>query len=120
MAVDMAAALGGPVTAQAVQTDGNTNQAGSINQSSITPPPSGKMSDVSAWALSIGLGSSLADSLLEKCPELASSEEDKAKLSSLMQGMMNQVTKSLGNAADFLKELDDDEDKCAATAIYAQ
>jgi hypothetical protein len=114
----IAAALAGPEMGPAVQTAGNRDEQPQ-GASSIVPPPS-NMSGMPAWGMSIGIGKSLSESLLENFPELAGTEEEKEALTSLMQSMMNQVTKSLAESLDYLKELDDDEEKCAATTIYNQ
>jgi hypothetical protein len=37
---------------------------------------------------------------------------------SIMQGLMSEVTKSIAKTTDFLDELDDGEEGCAATAIF--
>ena len=88
--------------------------------SHVMPPL--KMSAVPAWAMGMALGETIANGMIESNPEfMAGLEEsgmDAEDLTNLMQGLMVEVTKTMGEATDFLKELDDDEEGSAAMEIY--
>ena len=83
----------------------------------IRPPNS--LSGIPSWSHGIGMGEVLSESVLDKFPELAESEKSKKEVKAVMQMMMTEVTKTIGKSIESLKELDDDEEKCAAATFFA-
>lgn len=92
------------------------------NESTFTPLPPLKMSAIPAWGAGMALGANIAGGILEANPDFLSALEEGGMtaedFTSIMQGLMGQVTKSMARTTDFLDELDDGEEGCAATAIF--
>jgi hypothetical protein len=102
---------------------GATQETGEKKDSSLTMPPL-KMSALPAWGMGMAMGEVIAGGFQESNPEFMAALVDSGMtaedFTNVMQGLMVQVTKSLGEATDYLKELDDDEEGCAATEVYNQ
>jgi hypothetical protein len=105
------------------QLTANTQGAGEEQNTSVTMPPL-KMSALPAWGMGMAMGEFIAGGIQENNPEFIASLEESGlsaeDFQNVMQGLMTQVTKTLGESTDFLKELDDAEEGCAATEIYNQ
>ncbi|MEJ2639043.1 MAG: hypothetical protein P8010_05660 [Desulfosarcinaceae bacterium] len=91
-------------------------------KSTFTPIPPMKMSAIPAWGAGMGMGANIAGGILEAHPDFLSALEEGGMtaedFTSIMQGLMSEVTKSIAKTTDFLDELDDGEEGCAATAIF--
>ena len=115
-------ALAGPAGAlTGAAATGATRAVGEANREefkSLIPAPR-KMSQLPGWGVAMSLGQKLSQSFMKKNPDWAGKlkEDD---LTQLMQALMNQVFKSMSSSLDYLKELDDDEEKFGGTAIYNQ
>jgi hypothetical protein len=106
------------VTAQAA----TAQQAEEDNKFNAPNPPL-KISAIPAWGVGLAMGEVLAGGFMESDPEFMAAIEASGlaaeEFTNVMQGVMVQVTKGLGESTEFLKELDDDEG-CAGTAIFKQ
>jgi hypothetical protein len=97
-------------------------QGAEEKKSTFTPIPPMKMSAIPAWGAGLGMGANIASGILEANPDFLSALEESGMtaedFTSIMQGLMGQVTKSVARSTDFLDELDDGEEGCAATEIF--
>jgi hypothetical protein len=121
MVEGIAGALGGAAAAENAQTTGNGNPAsGKMGGKHGTfQVPVTTMSEYPSVAMGMSLGNVLASGMLENNPKWkAAFEGHEEDLAQLMQTLMSEVTRKAGKSLDFLKEKDDEEDRCAATEMY--
>jgi hypothetical protein len=91
-------------------------------KSTFTPMPPLKMSAIPTWSAGMAMGVNIANGILKANPDFLSALEEGGMtaedFTSIMQGLMGQVTKSIASSTNFLEELDDGDEDCAATAIF--
>jgi hypothetical protein len=91
--------------------------ADEIDWSSVGPPsPPTQMSKLPGWATGMALGQVMGEGFIEEeaWVDFIGGDEKMAEgVTAMFQHFMSQLMSSLGSSADFLKEMDDDEDNPA-------